>query len=307
MSASTSIVLTSLIGDALALGPHWIYDQSAIATQLGAIAGYADPMASYHPGKGAGDFTHYGDQTMVLLRSVAAHGTFQAEAFAADWQAYWGDAGTISYRDGATRTTLQNLAQGRPLLAAASSSHDIAGAARIAPLFLLPWASSADLMAAARAQTAITHADPDVIETAAYFAHAAFLVREGMNVADALHRAAGGDALPSHLKAALEAAAASSNSSVSDQAAALAHGQDCSVSSAFPLVCHFLLRYPSDTAKALTQNALVGGDSAARGLLIGLVLGARPDAEPLPEAWLDGLRARGEIQQLADQLAVTRG
>ena len=64
------------------LGAHWIYSQREIAEKFGHITGYATPATSYHPGKQAGDFTHYGDQTMVLLRSLAAHGRFDLADFA---------------------------------------------------------------------------------------------------------------------------------------------------------------------------------------------------------------------------------
>jgi hypothetical protein len=70
MKPTPQILLTSLAGDALCLGPHWIYDQREIAQKLGQITGYAAPLTSYHPGKQAGDFTHYGDQTLILLRSL---------------------------------------------------------------------------------------------------------------------------------------------------------------------------------------------------------------------------------------------
>ena len=66
-----NILITSLVADALSLGSHWIYSQREIAEKFGHIDGYSDPATSYHPGKRAGDFTHYGDQTMLLLRSLA--------------------------------------------------------------------------------------------------------------------------------------------------------------------------------------------------------------------------------------------
>ena len=51
-----AMVLASFIGDALALGVHWIYEQSLIASAHGRLTGLTDPPpGSYHPGKTAGE------------------------------------------------------------------------------------------------------------------------------------------------------------------------------------------------------------------------------------------------------------
>ena len=289
-----NILITSLVADALSLGAHWIYSQREIADKFGTITGYSDPATSYHPGKQAGDFTHYGDQTMVLLHSLALHGRFDLASFANEWRAFWESPETQSYRDGATKATLANLRSGLPPAQAASPSNDIAGAARIAPLFLLKWKSNDDLIAAARAQTSFTHGDPAVVDTAEFFARVTLAVQEGAAIADAL-RAAVSNTMQEEW---LEAALASSTSETSDSKAAKTHGLTCHVPDAFPAVCHLLLRHPDDLLAALTTNVMAGGDNAARGMIIGMVHGAKPNIKPLPEHWLKGLRASGEIQQL---------
>lgn len=297
-----NILITSLVADALSLGAHWIYSQREIAEKFGTITGYSDPATSYHPGKQAGDFTHYGDQTMVLLRSLALHGRFDLPSFASEWRAFWESPETQSYRDGATKATLANLRDGLPAAQAASPSNDIAGAARIAPLFLLRWKSNDELVAAVRAQTSFTHGDPAVVEAAEFFARVTLAVQEGVAIPDALHAAApltAWNAIPGDW---FEAALASSASEASDSAAAKAHGLTCHVPEAFPAVCHLLLRHPDDGVAALTANVEAGGDSAARGMIIGMIHGAKPDAKPLPEHWLKGLRAYGEIQQLIETI-----
>ena len=298
MKPTPQILITSLAGDALCLGPHWIYDQREIAQKLGRITGYAAPLTSYHPGKQAGDFTHYGDQTLILLRSLAEHGRFDLTGFAAEWRAFWEDPATHSYRDGATKATLENLRKGALPAEAASDSHDIAGAARIAPLFLLKWESDEALLQAARAQTGFTHRDPQVIETAEFFARVTLSVQSGTEISTALRETAAlthWQAIPVGWFA---AAVASMTSREPDAVAAHALGLSCHVADAFPVICHLLLRHPEDPVKALTTNAEAGGDSAARALLMGMVYGALPNATPLPGDWITGLRARAEIQLL---------
>jgi ADP-ribosylglycohydrolase len=303
MTPSESILIGALVGDALCLGSHWIYSQREIDQKFGAISGYAAPATSYHPGKQAGDLTHYGDQTMILLRSLAKHGWFSPAAFAGDWRAYWEAPDTSSYRDGATRSTLLNLQRGVSADKAASSSNDLAGAARIAPLFLLKWNSTEQLLAAARQQTALTHDDPSVIESAEFFARVTLTVQSGVSVTEALREVASlghWQAIPSEW---IAAARATHESSMTDAEAGKELGLTCHVPDAFPLICHLLFRHPSDGATALRVNAQIGGDNAARGMILGMIYGAQPGADPLPPEWVSGLRAAAEIQQLVHQIA----
>jgi ADP-ribosylglycohydrolase len=289
MNPSSNIVLGSLIADSLALGPHWIYDQDAIREKLGRVTTYQAPMASYHTGKTAGDFTHYGDQTLILLRSVKECGGFDLAHFMAAWRAFWENPATISYRDGATRAALANQ---NP------SSHDIAGAARIGPLFLLKWESDTALLDAVKRQTAFTHGSAEVIETAEFFARVILAIQRGSTISDALVATM----KLKHWKAIsakmLDSALQSAGSTSTDATALQEHGLACSTSDAFAGICHLLLRYPEDPLTALIENINAGGDSAARGMMLGMVYGAKFPVSNWPAAWLKALNAYDEISRL---------
>jgi ADP-ribosylglycohydrolase len=303
VSSPSDIVFTSFIGDALALGPHWLYHQKELRQKFGHINGYLPPATAYHVGKAAGDFTHYGDQTLLVLRSLAAHGHFDLHLFATEWQAYWENPDTISYRDSATKTTLAHLQSDRPAGAAASSSADLGGAARIAPLFLMRWENDASLLTAARTLTAFTHSEPAVIEAAEFFARIALLVRHGEKIPEALAKTA---TLP-HWKAIpvewIAAARLSCASASTDAEALQDHGLTCHVPDAFTGVCHLLLRHPEAPATALLENINAGGDSAARGMILGLVFGAAFPVSSLPASWLTDLKAREEITALIARIS----
>lgn len=301
MSTPSDIVLGSFIGDALALGPHWIYDQAQIHGKLGRVTSYQVPLAVYHKGKTAGDQTHYGDQTLLLLRSIAEAGNFKLERFASLWRDFWENDNTISYRDGATKGTLANLRAGAGPETSSSPSNDIAGAARIAPLFLLNWESEEQLLFAVRQETAFTHDAPEVAETALFFAHVVLGIRQGATIPNALEKAAAltWKHLPDHW---LDKARESSASGEPDAAALQDHGLTCHTPDAFPGICHLLLRYPEDPATALVENVNAGGDSAARGMILGLVYGAAFPVSTWPAEWLTGLKARAEIEKLVAQV-----
>lgn len=303
MTTSRDIVLGSFIGDALALGPHWIYDPELIRTTLGRVTSYQPPMATYHSGKEAGEFTHCGDQALVLLGSLAEHRRFDLASFAHVWREFWGKPANISYRDGATRSTLENVESGAAPGAAGSDSHDIAGAVRIAPLFLLDVDCDEDLLEIVRAETSFTHRNPQVVEAAEYFARVVLAIRHGASLVEALdatRTAADWRALPSVWFDAAELSAAGSDS---DADALEAHGLACDVAAAFPGILHLLRRYPQDPATSLIENSSAGGDSAARGMILGMVHGAATPISEWPAEWLEHLVARAEIEDLISSMS----
>jgi ADP-ribosylglycohydrolase len=305
MTDPSDIMLGSLVGDALALGPHWVYDQNVIRQRLGRVQTYQAPLTAYHVGKSAGDATHYGDQTLVLLRSIAEAGRFDLARFAVDWRAFWGDSANRSYRDGATRSTLAHLQAGADIHDAGSASQDISGAVRIAPLFLLKWQDDDALVAAARAQTAFTHREPAAVEAAEFFTRVTLAVRRGKSMRESIEEtmAIGGweGLLEDWLDNAIESAA----STESDAAELHRHGLLCHTEDAFPGICHLLLRHPQDPFTALVENVCAGGDSAARGMILGLVYGACIPVSTWPAEWLDGLYARAETIRLIQKLPWT--
>ncbi len=300
---AANIVQASLIGDALALGPHWEYKHEAIAAKFGRVESFQDPMTQYHPGKRAGAQTHYGDQTLVLLRSLAAHSGFDLTQFATDWLAFWEDEKTQSYRDSATRHVLEKLKAGSPVDQAGSGSHDLGGAARIAPLFLLPASSIDEKLAVIRAETAFTHSKPEVVEAAEYFCRVVLRVADGAKIDEALHQVMEEgkwtDLKPEWLEGARQSAAGQS----SDTMALYEHGLTCSTDEAFRCVCHLLLRHPGEPVEALIENVNAGGDSAARSLVLGMVYGAKFSVDLFPKAWLSDWRAREEVDALITKLA----
>lgn len=65
---------------------------------------------------------------------------------------------------------------------------------------------------------------------------------------------------------------------------------------------HLIAKYEDNLEEALVQSVMAGGDSAARGMAVGTVLGARLGDESIPGQWLSGLKKRGEIMELLDSI-----
>jgi ADP-ribosylglycohydrolase len=76
----------------------------------------------------------------------------------------------------------------------------------------------------------------------------------------------------------------------------------CSVEAALPGTIHLICTCETDFSRALIENVRAGGDSAARGMLLGMVLGAHAGTEALPSRWLDELNRRPRIEACLDRL-----
>jgi len=52
----------------------------------------------------------------------------------------------------------------------------------------------------------------------------------------------------------------------------------------------------------LIENAMAGGDSAARGLIVGMILGAHLGIDAIPQKWLSELKSYHKIVELMAQI-----
>jgi ADP-ribosylglycohydrolase len=138
-----------------------------------------------------------------------------------------------------------------------------------------------------------------VIDAAEFFARAAFAVGEGAEFGEAFEEAAFFPyvALPANdwLMVARHTAG-----DPAEHAGAL--GLGCDVAGAFPITLALALCHEDDPVAALSANAMLGGDSAARGLLLGLLTGARHGADAFPAGWTDSLKSTGTIHRALERL-----
>jgi ADP-ribosylglycohydrolase len=288
----------AFVADALSLGVHWVYNTGVIDKKFGRVNGYHDPLTSYHKGKKSGDFTHYGDQMLVLLESAASAHEFDDDRFAKSWRAFFSDYD--GYFDQATKATLANMDAGRKLTASGSDSDDLAGAARMAALVAVYPQDQEGLVRAARAQTALTHNTEQVIDSAAFFARTFFAVMKGQKPSAAVEQTLAehfaDNPIATLVSMGLESRDRDTRQTIAE------FGQMCSVEAGLPSAIHLIARYPGDVATALVENVMAGGDSSARGMLAGMVLGAAQGLASIPEAWISEMTAAERIRELLSGL-----
>ncbi len=76
----------------------------------------------------------------------------------------------------------------------------------------------------------------------------------------------------------------------------------CEIEAAFPCLVHLIARYEDNLKEGLIENAMAGGDSAGRGLMVGMILGAHLGIDAIPQKWLSELKSYQEIVDLMDQI-----
>ena len=294
-----TMVLSSFVADSLALGVHWIYDTARIQKEFGRMDTFLKPASdSYHHTKERGEFTHYGDQTFVLLESLAAKRGFNLDDFATRWQRLF--EGYDGYYDQATKVTLQNFSLGKRPMDSGSRSKDLSGASRIAPVVFCCRDDLDTLVEAARDQTRMTHNDPHVMDAAEFFARVVWLVLRGASPIAALEEVSNerfdDSSLWRWVRDGIESKASESVSTIAR------FGQSCHADDAFAGVVHLIAKYEDNLEEALIQAVMAGGDSAGRGMAVGMVLGAHLGERGLPGQWVSGLRRRREIMDLLDKI-----
>ncbi len=294
-----TMVRASFAADALALGGHWVYNAGVIVKKFGRLDSMQAPLGkSYHSTKKAGDFTHYGDQALVLLESVVRDGRFDLQAFAHDWLALFD--GYEGYFDHATKDTLINFKNGRGPEKAGSESTEFSGAARIAPVVYAHQQDRDTLVAACRAQTAMTHNSPEVVAAAEFLARVLWHVLRGVAPTAAMSTVVRDEmdnqTLAGWVDQGLESAGEETLDVIND------FGQACNIRMALPATVHLVARYENDLETALVENVMAGGDSAARGMAVGMLLGAWQGEIALPQAWLEQMNQTEQIAQLLAQL-----
>ncbi len=287
----SGLLFGSYCADALSLGVHWIYDANELAQKHGRITHYKPPGTdSYHPHKQAGDQGHVGDQALCLLNFLLKEKIWDPSGFMDDWLGMWPDYN--DYVDGATKTTLANIQNQTDKTQGGSDSVEIAGPARIAPLIVfLSNSSENKVVKAAVEQTMLTHRSKEAEESAIFLAKAGYRLMHGANLLDTLNETA-----PAWARE--KADGVLSENSV-DAISKL--GPACSISSALPSVLYLALKYEDDIENALTENAMAGGDNCARGLVLGMLLGAANGMTSIPNHWVENLKARTALVDFLNQ------
>lgn len=234
------------------------------------------------------------------------------------------------YINGASRRTLQALAanpsvRGDRRKAVAADVNCLIAATHFLPLFLVS-ADEEKLVADAVSTVYVSHKNADPVAAAEFLCRTLYrIVHLDMPLAEALQAAAAVQGHPlitkwlqdaqAKVAEAQDPASSLSKEELVDDIAIttmsrlwdigktepIKIGKASPTEGALPSALYFSLKYQNDVEAALIANANCGGDSAARGIVIGMLLGGLPgNALPPTHRWATGLNALPHVQALMD-------
>jgi ADP-ribosylglycohydrolase len=298
--------------DAYCLGSHWIYDASAFAARFPqGPRGFDEPVAGhYHAGKTSGALTHYGEDALVLLRSLVENGGLDPVAYGEALIAFHTGRGSRSYVDKPTRQLIERRRSQPPETAygdeAALADEQNVTTSRLAPVVVRYAGSPALMLHVERVTRVLQNSD----RTVAYACAQAKLLADllaGTPLAVAVDRlrslADARTPLGLELRQMIDDVHAARDLDV--DAATERFGRACGLTKAFPAALHNALAHGHDFAAAIAACARARGDNASRAMLIGSWLGAALGEAAIPEAWraelVDGPTLHDLVERLVEQ------
>ena len=273
------LVLSCLVADGYSLGAHWIYDEKQLQELEVDWNKLNDAKAIWHKDKKAGDFTHYGDQTLWLYEFLQDKESFDVDEYMEFWRSkievYNG------YIDGATRETLENIND--EVSPTGSSSTDLSIIGRITPLLLVS-SSKEEFLQNVEKFVTCTHNSSEAIVASKFFASLLLEVLEGKAIEESIL------ALKEKFDTKIQSYIYSGVASKTDDTFQTIRefGPACDISGGFEGVIHLLCKY-NNLKDLLICNARAGGDTSARAMIATMIFIAQEDKSinEIPSDWLN--------------------
>lgn len=280
----------SFIGDAFSLNANWVYDTEKLLIEASTQDDYINPSSNpFYTNKHKGELTHYGDQSLLLLKSISSNKGFELDTFKLHWitfvKKYEG------YLDHATKESIELLDSHSRR---GSSSDELGGYARCFPLIFYHF-DDPKLHSYMEQQTRMTHDNDSLIEISHFITDLILEIIIGKSLELSIQAS-----LLNHpkFKATIDRIKEHLEDDTIDFVKDI--GQGCVCEYAFPASLYICLKYSSDFKEALRINNLCGGDSASRGLIIGALLGALNGFSSLPQNLIKHLACSNILEAFTD-------
>jgi ADP-ribosylglycohydrolase len=310
------------IGDALAMPVHWYYNRQALQNDYGWVTHYLGPRnphpdsilwrSRYVAPNSKGEILHdqapywgqrgihyhqflkAGENTLnvkicrLLIESINQNGGYDMDAFLERYIAFMTTPGNHrdTYIEECHRYFFANFASGTPPRKCGVQEKHIGGLVGIFPIVLYYYSRPEAARLAALKHLALTHPGPKMVTSGSLVIDILLKVLKGIPLKTAIleNLEAQNNPLLGHpfLKWIQEP---------DDWVIGSRFSTACYVEDSVPAVIYLALKYHDDPEKALIVNTNLGGDNAARGAVLGALLGATHGIDKFPERWIKGLFA----------------
>ena len=271
------LVLSSLVADSYCLGTHWIYDENQLINNDINWEELNAPMAIWHKGKSAGDFTHYGDQNYWLYEFLKDKNSFNEKEFLDFWfekmKTYTG------YIDASCRNTILNIENG--VIPSGANSHDLSIVGRVVPLLKVSKTKEEFLQNVGKF-VKLTHNSKEALQSADFFANLLLLVLENNEIEKSILELK--NSYDSFFQEMIEKGINSKNSDTFETIRTF--GPACDINSGFSGVIHLLCKY-DNLKDMLVANSKAGGDTSARAMVASVIFLANKQISEIPKNWLN--------------------
>ncbi len=258
------------------------------------------PGTHYHHGLNAGDNSLSATLALELAGSLVDKGRYDRD----DWVERYRkvmltpDGHRDFYIPAAHRTFIGNLSKNLPPDRCGEDDTHIAGLVEAAPIMLLRANNTDALFRELAPQIALVRRGCTLRRAAMLIADILRLLLAGYSLDDACFKKLGHThhpylAFPYHRWI---------QHHTMEHVATHELSQGASGDDAVPLSLFIALKHADDFGEAVVTNATLGGDSAHRGSLVGLLLGASVGLEAIPKHLVNGLANRKEIEASGEAL-----
>lgn len=282
---------------------------------------------NYHPGKKAGGTTDYGDYNILVLEHLASMGIPAKEFSVNELIPHWKkrlENGWGSWICTMTKTTYEQIRVGVETKYLGGPSNAMA----LRHVAAHAYYDDEDVLADVARKAMFTHKEASALGGGEFFARVTHRVINGESPQDAIEGIAikmGGffetktaQAISKYKEAIDTSAELSKEPFVDDLAITsmarlwdigrsepIRVGKASPTEGTLPGSIYFILKYANEEDglnKALSANAMVGGDNASRSIAIGMVLGAHFGIDALNKEWKESLEQNEYCEELLSKL-----
>ena len=233
----------------------------------------------------------YGKQMLWLLEYITESKVYDPFIFGDIWKRKMG--GLQGHIDKASADTLANLKSGRTYLGAGSGSHDLSVVGRHAPI-MFSVKGMDEMLESIKFHTCLTHMSKEAIDTSKYIAEVTLALIYNLDIENTLQERAKfyGKEVEAQVAKAFE---------LKDKPRKMVLrelGTASDIKGALALTLYLILNYHQDFNQLIQENLKAGGDAAARGMVAGMIVGARYGFEEIKPSWIKDIKEYAQLNKL---------